>query len=238
MLPTAALAADTATGDIPGHWAADTIAQWQQKGYISGYSDGSFRPDSSITRAEFIKIANRVLNLTDEADISFTDVQEGDWFCSEVKKAVAAGYKDPVTGAWVELNQQIDAYNNCLIGAPVSRDDQYPVNIPELTAGMENVNTRISVPLKGNQRVIDNISSVAEIKIVCIDSTPLLRNLRVTRVYTAQNVPGFDIAADTAQLSIPKEAITLTDWAIEDGWYVTEDGLVLTTDVWVCSPTV
>ena len=75
LIPAAA-----ASGDTSGHWAESTISAWQQKGYISGYGDGSFRPNSSITRAEFIKILNRVLGLTAEGSVSFSDVQESDWF--------------------------------------------------------------------------------------------------------------------------------------------------------------
>ena len=37
--------------DISGHWAEQTISKWQANGKISGYTDGSFRPDRIITRA-------------------------------------------------------------------------------------------------------------------------------------------------------------------------------------------
>ena len=40
--------------DIAGHWAENVILQWQTEGKIKGYEDNRFRPDASITRAEFI----------------------------------------------------------------------------------------------------------------------------------------------------------------------------------------
>ncbi len=40
--------------DITGHWAQATITKWQQNGKIDGYQDGTFQPDKSITRAEFL----------------------------------------------------------------------------------------------------------------------------------------------------------------------------------------
>lgn len=42
--------------DIKGHWAKDYINQLSEKGIISGYSDGTFRPDDNITVAEFTKL--------------------------------------------------------------------------------------------------------------------------------------------------------------------------------------
>ena len=44
------------------HWAYDAIAAATASGWITGYADGSFRPDQSITRAEAMAILNRVLN--------------------------------------------------------------------------------------------------------------------------------------------------------------------------------
>ncbi len=48
--------------DISGHWAETSIANAVAKGWITGYEDGTFRPDQSITRAEVVTIANRMLN--------------------------------------------------------------------------------------------------------------------------------------------------------------------------------
>lgn len=88
LLPAAALAAN----DLRGHWAEDIVAQWQEKGYVSGYGDGSFRPDAPITRAAFVKLMNRAVGFTEEAVISFTDVAESDWYYHEVARAISAGY--------------------------------------------------------------------------------------------------------------------------------------------------
>ena len=42
--------------DISGHWAKKEINQFISSGYVNGYEDETFRPDNSITRAEFVKI--------------------------------------------------------------------------------------------------------------------------------------------------------------------------------------
>ncbi|MGF7184781.1 hypothetical protein GGQ84_000866 [Desulfitispora alkaliphila] len=78
--------------DIEGHWAKDEILQWTEQGKIEGYPDGTFRPNNSITRAEFIAIINRALNYEEVEEISYSDVPAGAWYASEIAKAAAAGY--------------------------------------------------------------------------------------------------------------------------------------------------
>lgn len=45
--------------------------------FVSGYSDGTFRPNGNITRIEFATIMSKVLGLTDPASNSFSDVKSG-----------------------------------------------------------------------------------------------------------------------------------------------------------------
>ena len=47
--------------DISGHWAENEIERAAAFGWISGYPDGTFRPDARITRAEAMTMINRVL---------------------------------------------------------------------------------------------------------------------------------------------------------------------------------
>ena len=78
--------------DIKGHWAESQINTWIQKGLIKKYEDGSFKPDNSITRAEFFSLINRSFGFTDKAAISFSDVPSNHWAYSELAVAVKAGY--------------------------------------------------------------------------------------------------------------------------------------------------
>jgi hypothetical protein len=78
--------------DIERHWAKNEIEEWVEKGFIEGYSDGTFKPDNNITRAEFITLINRAFGYTGEGIADFTDISSEDWFYGEIAKAEAAGY--------------------------------------------------------------------------------------------------------------------------------------------------
>lgn len=74
--------------DIENHWAKNEIISMQQKGYAKG-SNNMFRPDDNITRAEFISLIVRILDLdTTSAKTAFNDVKAEDWFANDVDKAV------------------------------------------------------------------------------------------------------------------------------------------------------
>ncbi|GEM_PF-1385993 len=78
--------------DISGHWAKGTITQWTSKGYISGYPDGTFKPDNSITRAEFVVLVNKAMGYTKKGNAYFRDVNTNYWGYDEIQKGVSAGY--------------------------------------------------------------------------------------------------------------------------------------------------
>ena len=81
--------------DVPkGYWAANYIGYMQQFGIITGYSDGNFRPDAPVTRAEFAAIASRFEKLT-EGSKSFADVPDTYWAARYINFAATRGW---VTG--------------------------------------------------------------------------------------------------------------------------------------------
>ena len=98
--------------DVPkGCWAANYVGYMQQFGVITGYSDGSFRPDAPVTRAEFAAIASRFEKLT-EGSKSFTDVPDTYWAARYINFAATRGWvtgysdgtfkpEDPITRAEV-----------------------------------------------------------------------------------------------------------------------------------------
>lgn len=77
-----------------GCWAANYIGYMQQFGIVTGYTDGSFRPNAPVTRAEFAAIASRFEKLT-QGSKSFTDVPDTHWAVKYINFAATRGW---VTG--------------------------------------------------------------------------------------------------------------------------------------------
>ncbi|WP_246098556.1 S-layer homology domain-containing protein [Saccharibacillus brassicae] len=104
-------AAGQAKSDIKGHWAESQIADWMSRGLVTGYTDGSFKPNGQITRAEFFALINRSFGFTEKENVKFGDLPAGSWAYDEVSKAVKAGY--------------VSGYGNGSVGAadPISRQE-------------------------------------------------------------------------------------------------------------------
>ena len=80
--------------DISGHWAEKYIQRAAELGWIKGFEDGTFRPDTYITRAQAMTMINRVLNRIpeEESDLLtgmnvWPDCNPGDWFYLAVQEA-------------------------------------------------------------------------------------------------------------------------------------------------------
>ena len=63
-----------------------------EKGIISGYEDGTFRPQNNVTRAEFTKMLIVAFNLKNaDAAFNFKDVSPDNWYYQYVAAAANAG---------------------------------------------------------------------------------------------------------------------------------------------------
>ncbi len=82
--------------DYETSWAKNEINYMKEKQIISGYPDGTFRPENNMTKAEFYKVINGLIGFKEKAKISFEDVKETDWFYGEVQKGVKAKYIEEV----------------------------------------------------------------------------------------------------------------------------------------------
>lgn len=78
--------------DVNGHWAQQDINTFVKLQMVQGYKDGSFRPNDSITRAEFAVMVSRVfpLQTTDQARVSFADIT-AHWAKNEISPLVQLG---------------------------------------------------------------------------------------------------------------------------------------------------
>ena len=88
--------------DIASHWAKNEISAAANNGWINGYTDGTFRPNNKITRAEAMTLVNRVLKrLPETAEdlhndmIKWSDNSDTSaWYYLAVQEATNSHYYD------------------------------------------------------------------------------------------------------------------------------------------------
>lgn len=73
-------------------WSATAISYMNELGLIKGYPDGTFKPEKSITRAEFAAMATRFANLFGGGLQGFVDVPYTHWANDVIAKAASAGW--------------------------------------------------------------------------------------------------------------------------------------------------
>ena len=84
----------TVLNDISGHYAEQHIKKLLGYGAVSGYGDMTFRPDNSITRAEFatmiVNALEKACGYTLQMSAAFSDIT-GHWAETQIQKLVACG---------------------------------------------------------------------------------------------------------------------------------------------------
>lgn len=104
--------------DISGHWAENEIERAAAFGWISGYPDGTFRPDARITRAEAMTMINRVLCRMPQSEsdlldsmVTWPDNKPSDWHYLAVQEATNSHDFDrqgEVGESWMKLTSVPD----------------------------------------------------------------------------------------------------------------------------------
>ncbi len=80
--------------DVPADkWYADAIGTMAGLGILSGYTDGAFRPNRQITRAEFVTMA-AACDTLENGGASFSDVPASSWAAQSIASASAKGWVD------------------------------------------------------------------------------------------------------------------------------------------------
>ena len=97
LIPTIGFADEDSFSDLPeDHYAHNAVMFLKSKNIISGYEDGTFKPEKSVNRAEALKmivaplITDEQLAQAKEANTVFSDVNNDDWYKPYVELARAA----------------------------------------------------------------------------------------------------------------------------------------------------
>ncbi len=98
-------------------WYNQTVSTLASMGILKGYEDGTFRPNASITRAEFAAIATRFFEETGATyePGTFTDVTGDEWFAGAIMDAVNLGLIGGYEDGTVRPNNNITRAEACAI---------------------------------------------------------------------------------------------------------------------------
>lgn len=116
------------------HWAYEQIISLKDSGIINGYDDGTFRPDASVTREEFVKMIVAALGLdTENASSHFYDVFDSDWFYPYLSAAfengIITGDNNGLFGVKANITRQdavVIAYRSIMLkGADIAQQREY-----------------------------------------------------------------------------------------------------------------
>lgn len=76
-----------------GYWARPFIQELANRGVLSGFPDGTFRPDSPVTRAQFAAMVRQAFNRPAIRDaVSFSDVPADYWAAAAIRDAYTTGF--------------------------------------------------------------------------------------------------------------------------------------------------
>ncbi|MDR0270447.1 glycosyl hydrolase family 18 protein [Paenibacillus sp.] len=118
------------SSDTRGHWAEQLLADWRDQGLLKGYSDGSLKPNQTLTRAELMALINRYFHYTAESEATFTDLESSQWQYAEAVKALQAGYVSGNPDGAIHPNQPVTREEAAVMLAKILHADA--VNDSEL----------------------------------------------------------------------------------------------------------
>lgn len=225
--------------DYENNWAKNEIEYMKNRGIISGYPDGSFKPSNNMSKAEFYKVINKIMGFAQISEITFNDVVADNWYYNDVAKGVAAGYIIPAES--LEAGKNINRGEVArIIGIVFSIDgdkqeannftdsDTIPEQLKAAIGGLKK-NGYINGYPDGSFRVNAEITRAEVVKMLC-NITGEIINEQCTVNSNAEK----NLVVNTAD-------VTLKDMEIGRNLYLTEgigEGDVFLENVKVKSSTI
>jgi hypothetical protein len=163
--------------DLPeGHWAKGSVEEMVKAGIISGYTDGTFRPNGEVTKAELVTILNKINN--DEQNVTkkpSKDVKLTDWYCVDM----AIGLKNGLI--------ELDDNGNLNPKSVVTREEaitmiaklfnlKYTGNTSSITDALKVIGAESSFIYRKNIAKVNNIANYTGTATQNIRMLELLKN--------------------------------------------------------------
>ena len=132
---------DSFTDVLPNRWYSNRIATMSNAGMMIGYPDGTFRPNSKITRAEFATVAAGFFHAPEVSDDAFSDISDS-WARDYINRAAAlglvSGYDDGTfrPNSYIQRAEVMAILNRVLFRTP-DKDHL----LPDMITWPDNSNT-------------------------------------------------------------------------------------------------
>ena len=98
-----------------GDWYNNAVSTLSNMGVIGGYPDGTFGPNDTISRAEFVAIATRFFDYTARYEGAFSDVSSAAWYADYVQAGVELGLVGGYPDGTFDPNGAITRAEACAI---------------------------------------------------------------------------------------------------------------------------
>lgn len=163
--------------DIQGHWAADFILGLANQNLISGFEDGSFKPDVTMNRAQYAAIIAKAFNPPPKrAASTFADIPANFWAKPAIDQAYQGGFISGFPDGTFKPNQNVlrlQVWLSLVSGLSLPVGDMSVLNVYD---------DRNTVP----QNAQDEVATATKAKIVV--NFPNVRQLNATREATRAEV--------------------------------------------------
>lgn len=94
--------------DLTGHWSQSAVTRLQDLNLLKGYTDGTFKPNQVISRAEFVMILDRAFGFTGNTETgSYADLTSDDWYHDVMVRANGSGIIEGTDREHLSPNQPI-----------------------------------------------------------------------------------------------------------------------------------
>ena len=147
-------------------WAAEAVGTLNKLGIVSGVGDGRFAPEKEVTREDLVKMLVLAVekaggNVESEQEITFADVNPGEWYYDFVKRAYAAGIIMGLDAATFGTGQSVTRQDAAvmLVRAAELCDIEFSADMDDHFADEDNISdyARYSVQLLKGEGIVAGV---------------------------------------------------------------------------------
>lgn len=134
--------------DLEGHWARSFVEAAAIEGWVGGYKDGTFRPNESMTRAQFAVLVAAAFNPAPRRPaVVFQDVSRDHWANRAIQRAYAGEF---VSGMTVDRFEPDGVLNRVQVVVALASGLSWA---PEAVTGLDRLDDRTRIPAWAQPKV-------------------------------------------------------------------------------------